>query len=177
MRILLATMLLLVVGCGKSDEKTTVKTPDGSVTVEGEKMTVQTDKGKTTIETGKGTTRIQSKEGTVTLGENTIPDGFPLSLMRGAKVEHGTHMTPPDGREIFQVGAKIPAATKEVADFYEKALKDKGLKVSRTEQTNDETQMVMLVGESETVEASVMVAKEAKADQPTATITWSVRKK
>jgi hypothetical protein len=177
MRVLLAAMLLLVVGCGKSDEKKTVKTPGGSVTVEGDKVTVQTDKGKATIESKGGTTEIRTNEGTMTVGEGKVPDGFPLPVMRGAKVENSAHMAPPDGKEVFTLNAKIPAAFKDVADFYEKALKDKGLKVSRTEQASDDSQMVMLIGESETADGSVMVSKEAKADQPTAVISWSLKKK
>ncbi len=177
MRTLLVVGLLVAGGCRKSEEKTTVKTPEGTVHVEGDKVTVQTDQGRATIETKKDVTRIQTNEGTVTIGENKVPDGFPLPVMRGARIEQGSHMAPADGRETFQLTIRVPGPARPVAEFYEKALKDKGLKVTRTEQTNDEIQMVMLAGESGAVEAMAVVQKEAKAADTTAMISWNVRKK
>lgn len=176
MRILLVLMFLSVVGCGRSEEKTTVKTRGGTVKVEGEKVTIQTDKGKATIESKGNSTRIQTDEGTISVGDSDVPDGFPLPVISGAKVEHGAHMTSPDGGEVFQLSIAVPTPVKQLAEFYEKAFRDKGLKVTRNEQTSDEAQMVMLFGESEKVQATVTVIQEAGADQPNATISWSLKK-
>jgi hypothetical protein len=177
MRILLAIMLLFVGGCRKSAEKTTTKTPGGTVEVEGDKVTVQTKDGKATMESDKGSTKIQTKDGTMTMSENKVPEGFPLPIMKGAKVEQGLHMTPADGQEFFQVGIKLAAPPKDIAEFYEKALKDKGLDVSRSETTTGDGVMIMLTGKSDAADGSVMVMKDSKAEKATATISWSPKKK
>jgi len=63
-----------------------------------------------------------------------------------------------------------------VASFYEKMFKDKGIAVSRTEQSGEGTQLVMLFGNSDSVDASAMIVKDAEAEEISATISWNKKK-
>jgi len=177
MRVWLVLAMLMITGCRKSDEAVVVRTSDGTVAVEGEKINIRTKDGTATIESNEGTMRIQTNDGTMTIGGSDIPAGFPIPVMPGSKVENSAHMTQPDGQEIFQLTCTASGEAKAVADFYEKAFKDNGVTVTRTEQSYDGNVNVMLYGESDTAEATAMVIKEPQEVQTTTTISWSVRKK
>jgi len=161
MRVWLVLAMCVVVGCRKSDDAVVVKTPDGTATIDADNET----------------TRIQTKDGTMTFGGGEVPEGFPLSLMPQSQVEHSAHMTQPDGSEVFQVTSTVAGEVKAVADYYEKALKEKGVAVTRTDQSYDGSKSVMLLGESDDAEVNALVLKESGETQTSATITWNVRKK
>ena len=158
MRILCVALVLLGSGCRKSESTTTGKTPAVKAKVKGDAVV------------------IQNGNGTVTLGSGRIPEGFPLAVMPGAEVVGSAHMSPADGEEVFQLSLTAPDDVKSVADFYAKELKSKGLKVSRTDQTSDDTVMVILVGESERVQAGASVIREGAAGPTNVAISWSLRK-
>ena len=158
MRVALFVLLVLMSGCKKSSEKETVKTPDGTVEVEGGRM------------------EIKTKDGSMVMASQELPEGCPIVVMKGAKLANSTHMTQPDGQELFQVIVTTSVPVKEVASFYEKMFKDKGIAVSRTEQSGQGTQMIMLFGNSDGVDASAMIAKDADAKETSATISWNKKK-
>lgn len=180
MRILLVIALLLVGGCRKSADKAAVDTPEGTVQVDGDKVTVRTKDGQSSIETSGGKTVIKSagegKEGTVVVGENKAPEGFPLPVMSGARIEHSTHIAKADSPEVYQLSMKIAAPIAAVTEFYAKAFKDKGLKVEQSQTTGEESSQAIVAGEGTKIEASVVVVKEAKAKETTVAIYWSIRK-
>jgi len=158
MRVALFILLVLMSGCEKSSEKATVKTPDGTVEVDG------------------GRVEVKTKDGSMVMAAQELPEGCPIVVMNGAKIARSTHMTQPDGQELFQVIVTTSAPVKEVASFYEKMFKDKGIAVSRTEQSGEGTQLVMLFGNSDSVDASAMIVKDAEAEEISATISWNKKK-
>jgi hypothetical protein len=176
MRILLAILLLMVIGCERSSsEQTTIDTPEGTITMEDGKVTVQTRQDTATIEASDGQARIQTGEGTMTFGGNKVPQGFPLEVMPGSKVEHSSHVTPAGRPGVFQVSLSVAAPVEQIADFYEKALRDKELSVTRSQQTVDGNTMVMLIGESPSADATAMILHDADAEQPTVMISWNAK--
>jgi hypothetical protein len=158
MRVALFILLVLMSGCKKSSEKTTVKTPDGTMEVEDGRM------------------ELKTKDGSMVMASQELPEGCPIVVMNGAKIASSTHMTQPDGQELFQVSVTTSVPVKEVASFYEKMFKDKGITVSRTEQSGQGTQMIMLFGNSDGVDASAMIVKDADAEETSATISWNKKK-
>ena len=158
MRFALFILLVLMSGCEKSSEKATVETPEGTMEVEGGRM------------------EIKTKDGSMVMAAQELPEGCPIVVMKGAKIASSTHMTQPDGQELFQVIVTTSAPVKEVASFYEKMFKDKGITVSRTEQSGQGAQLVMLFGNSDSVDVSAMIAKNADTEETSATISWSKKK-
>jgi hypothetical protein len=176
MRTLLAILLLMVIGCERSStDQTTIETPEGTITMEDGKVTVQTKEDKATIVASEGQARIQTDEGTMTFGGNKVPQGFPLAVMPGSKVEHSSHVTPAGRPEAYQVSLSVAAPVDQIADFYEKALRDKELSVTRSQQTVEGNTMVMLIGESQSADATAMILHDAGAEQPTVMISWNAK--
>ncbi|MGB9625884.1 MAG: hypothetical protein ACPMAQ_13590 [Phycisphaerae bacterium] len=193
MRIVLVFLLVFACGCRKASEKAessdakvevrgdkvAVQTPDGRAVVEknGDTTVIRaTEKGKETTITARGdTTRVQTGDGTLTMGEKKVPEGFPLAVMPGVTVERGAHMTQANSPEVYQLSIRTDAAPAQVADFYEKAFKDKGLKVQRTETRGDGTTQAVVAGESDKVEATCVAVKDARTGRSEATIYWSAR--
>ena len=65
---------------------------------------------------------------------------------------------------------------KEVSEIFEKELKAKGLEVNKIESSSEAGNQSMLQGESEKLEAIVIVTKDAKTQEVRAMITCSVKK-
>jgi hypothetical protein len=158
MRVAVFILLVLMSGCEKSSEKASVKTPDGTVEVDGGRM------------------ELKTKDGSMVMASQELPEGCPIVVMKGTKIANSTHITQPDGQELFQVIVTTSAPVKEVASFYEKMFKDKGIPITRTEQSGQGTQMIMLFGNSDSVDASAMIAKDADAEETSATISWNKKK-
>jgi hypothetical protein len=177
MRILFVLLLVVVWGCEKSAEKAAEVASGGQVKIDGDTVTIRTEEGEATLETKGETAQLKTKDGTFTAGQNTLPKGFPLPLFAGSKVQQTGHHKPADGNEMYQATASVSAPIEKVTSFYEKTLKDKGLKVDRNEMTMGKNQHVILKGESETVEAAVMVMKTAEVQGLTTTVTWQVKSK
>jgi hypothetical protein len=169
--------LLILIGCSRSDEKQTIKTPEGTVELDGQSMKIHTKDGTATIEQKGDTMRVESKEGSMVVGAGELPAGFPIPIYAGAKVENHTHITQPGGQEVFQATITSSASPQDVAAFYEKFFTDKGVSVSRTEQSTGESKMVMLGGSSDDADAYAMVMREQPAEPTTATVSWNVKKK
>ncbi len=194
MRIVLMFLLVFACSCRKASEKAepsgakvevdgdkvAVQTPDGRAVVEknGETTVIRTtEEGKETTITAKGdTTRVQTNDGTFTMGEKKVPEGFPLAVMPGVTVERGAHITQANSPEVYQLSIRTDASPAQIADFYEKAFKEKGLKVNRTETRGDETTQAVVAGESDKVEASCVAVRDAKAGRSEASIYWSAHK-
>lgn len=159
MRILLIVMLIFISSCKKSDEKTTIKHPDGTVEMDGDQVSMKT------------------KDGSFTMNSSKIPDGFPIPVFKGAEIENSTHITDPNGLEIFQLSITTPQSVKEVTEFYEKIFKDKGVKFTRNEQTDGDSRMVMIFGNSDKLDVTAMISEELDDDQDermtSATISWN----
>ena len=82
------------------------------------------------------------EETTISLGDfeasmgEKVPEGFPLPVYEGTIVTMGQRVDL-GASEMFTLYFEIPAADPvEVADFYDKALRDKGLEVERQASEN-----------------------------------------
>jgi hypothetical protein len=193
MRLMLALILIILAGCSKEKEYTdskgnkvkvggdtmTIQTKDGKATFkkEGGSVVIESKDGKQTFTQKDGVQKLETKDGTMSYGEQKVPDGFPLSVMPGSKVESSAHVKPAGQPEVFNLMCKNPAPLEKVAEFYEKAIKDKGLEIKKTEIKSDDGAQVMINGTSEAIEAMVMVMKPAKEKQTTAMVTWNIKPK
>lgn len=180
MRLLGAMLLVVVCGCGKSDEagdRTAEKAVEalsgGKVKVKGNKVTIKTEKGTATFERDDESGQVKTKDATISFGKNELPKGFPLKLYAGSKIAQAMHAKPDKEPEAFQVHASVSAPLDKVAEFYEKALKGKGLEVKRTKIESDDTQMINLNGQAGKVKAVVMVNRAKDAAETTTSIIWS----
>ncbi|MBI5509897.1 MAG: hypothetical protein HY903_14165 [Deltaproteobacteria bacterium] len=191
MRLSIVLALLAFSGCKCMGEKLLETATGGQVKLDGTSLTIKNDKGETVTfagegKDGKGTlvvtndkgetatfqgddkgVKIESKDGIAEFGTGKIPEGFPLPVIEGATVASGTHNKTPkgDGYTLMLSVAKDPVA---VADFYEKALKGKGLKVERV-QNPMMAGMVVLNGKKDKLSASCTAMREAP-DKPTSVI-------
>lgn len=164
-------VLLLIAGaatgCRKSEDSAR----------EGETVTIETEDGRKTLVQHDGdASRIQMPDGTVTVGRNSLPAGFPLPVAPGTEVKSSSHFNPPDKDEMFQITTEIAAPVDKIAEFYEKAMKDKGLEVSRLEQKSDRETLIVLTGKSDKVEAMVSTTRESKAARTAVVVHWSQKK-
>lgn len=191
---LLGAAVAVTFGCKKMAESAAETASGGKVKFEGDKVTVIGDKGqKAVIDTKGGTAvvkdekgqeakitansggmKIESKEGTAEFGAQEAPAGFPLPIYSGAKVMQSMHSTT-DG-DAYTLSATIEAPVKDVASFYEKALKDKGLEVTSTVQEAAGNGMTTLVGKKDKLESTAIIMKASNDKNVTVTLTWSAKK-
>jgi hypothetical protein len=175
--------LLLVVtiacGCDKAqesaDEKAVEIATGGKVKIDGDKITVQGKDGKTTYTQNKEGVEIKSKDASVTFGKSEIPKGFPLKVYPGSKVLQAMDAKQGGKGQTYHVTTQVTAPLEKVVAHYEKAFKDKGLEVKRTEINTGEVQTVLVNGKSDKVEAMVSVVKNAKEKAVTTTIAWKAK--
>ncbi|MFH0792591.1 MAG: hypothetical protein V2A74_01010 [bacterium] len=185
--LLISLLVLTLLGCGGSDDKSsyTVKTDEGTMKVSGDEksMTITgTEDGKKVnmkMTTEGDTMKIETSEGTFTTGENKVPDGFPLPVPDGAKITYSAHMAPSDAskQEAFSIQYQIATSPEELAKTYEKAFKDKDMKVNRIEQKSDQNQMLALTGGSDKANASVNINKATGGDTTEVIVTWTTEEK
>lgn len=146
---LLAGLLMLgLTGCGVTDrlaEKAAEKAVEKATGVKVE------DKGDTVTVTTKDGDQV-----TLSGQEGKLPEGFPLPLIKGATVGSGSKITT-NNKVGFTAEITYTGTHKDTADFYEKALKDLGIKVERTDVTSDGETTVMLIGSSDKHDAWVML--------------------
>jgi hypothetical protein len=191
---LLGAAVAVTIGCKKMAESAAESATGGKVKFEGDKVTITGDKGqKAEIDTKGGTAvvkdekgqeakittnsggmKIESKEGTAEFGAQEAPAGFPLPIYSGAKVMQSMHSTA--NGDAYTLSATIDAPVKDLATFYEKALKDKGLEVTSTVQEAGGNGMTALAGKKDKLESSVIIMKPSNDKNVTLTITWSAKK-
>jgi hypothetical protein len=175
MRLVLIVALVLLTGCRKSEE---LPGDNGStIRQKGDSIEIRTKDGTARIDAEGHSARIETDQGTMTFGEGEVPEGFPLPIRPGASVEHSAHMTGPDGTDVFQLSYSAAGTAKELADFYETDFKERGLEITRSQQSGGGTEMFMVGGKSDEIDASAMVMHESGAGRPMVSLTWSTRKK
>lgn len=180
MRWLAALLLLCVVGCDKAAEKVSekaVETATGTkVDKSGEKVTVKTKEGTLTYQADDKSAEFKGPEGSLKMAEGEVPKGFPLPVYKGAKVLQGVTHERPDEGKMYQVTLQTPDAVGKIADFYAKALKDKGIEAERRELKSDEMAMVALTSESDKLQVTVTATRQAKDDKATVSLAWHAKK-
>lgn len=191
MRHTLLLLLLVFSGCKCMGEKLLETATGGQVKLDGNTLTVKNEKGETVTMTGnegkltvtndKGETatvegneqgvRIVGKEGTAEFGTGKVPEGFPLKVIDGAKVESGMKSQGAKG-EVFTLMATVAKESAAIADFYEADLKAKGFKIERV-QNPAMANLIVLSGKKPAVTASITITREAP-DKPAALmISWN----
>lgn len=103
--------------------------------------------------------KITSKEGQeITLGGDSgkLPEGLPLPAFPGAKVDSSMTSKESDGKH-YVVSLSSPKPLKELAAFYEDALKAKGITPEKTEVIDETSSMVILNGKSGNLDANVQI--------------------
>jgi len=198
------TMLILalvgaVSACDKLGEIAIEKATGVEVDKDGKKVTIQTEEGKVTMTTdGTGKTartvvttedgektavmnaednkiKITTEDGTLTLGEQKVPDDFPLPVIAHDKVMTSAHATKA-GKDTYSLMLQTKKAPGEVADFYQKALEGKGVKVKRMEHKMNDDVMINLGGEGDKVNAGVNVMRKGGEALTQVMIHWNPKK-
>lgn len=153
--LLLPLLLLALAGCGlaeKAVEKATEKAVEKAVEqATGVKVDEQNNSVTITGQDGKELTIKSSEDG-------KVPEGFPLPIMKGGKLNTSAEMTS-DGKKGWTAEMEFTAGPKEVADFYEQAVKERGMKVTRTDTNSEGSVDIVLMGESDTQTAFITVSK------------------
>lgn len=186
---------LLATGCGACTEKLAEKALEqAGVKVEGDTVTLRGKDGEeirisgnegTVVVKGKdgeeavfaeqgGTVRIKSAEGEfemATQGQAKIPDGFPLAVADGVDVASAASSKSDRERSYF-VTLQSAKGVDDLASFYERELKDKGLKVERNEMQFDNVRMVSFRGEKDQTEATVIVRSEGDEGKTAVQLSW-----
>ncbi len=179
--IVAGLMPLLALGCSRK-ESTTIQTDKGTVTVEtdGDTTTVTgADGEKATVKSQGGTVTMTTDRGTFTSGSGRLPEGFPLPQIDGARIQQSAHMTPSAGQddpEVYHATMTVDLPPAEAAAFYEKALKDKGFEVSRMDSQSGDEALISLSGTADSIDAAVVVTREASAPETTVSVHWSINR-
>lgn len=137
--VALAAALCGALACKK---QTTVQTDQGSVTVK--------QQGKETTATFKDES---GKEISVSTAEGKLPDNFPkdMPLPEGVKVI--SHLSMEEGMSVQLEAKQSPS---EVADFYKKAFREKGWKISADASFGDNA---TISAEKDEESANIVVTK------------------
>jgi hypothetical protein len=205
MRLLMVLLLVAAGACKDPGEMLAEKAVEvasgGKVKVDGQTVTITDDEGNevtTTVTEEDGAVKgvvknadgtestynadesgvtVTSKDGTATFGSKEIPKDFPLPVIDGAEVAGSASATKPDGEKSFQVTLRSEKSPGDIADYYQKALRDAGLKVRRQEHKMGGTHMVMLAGskgkEKNQTQASVHASRAPDKEKTDVMITWS----
>jgi hypothetical protein len=205
MRLLVAVLLVTVGACKDPGEVLAEKAVEvasgGKVKVDGQTVTIKDEEGNevtTTVTEEDGAVKgvvknadgtestyqadesgvtVKSKDGTATFGSTEVPADFPLPVLDGAEVAATASTGKPDGGKSFHVSLKSARPPAEIADFYQAALRDSGMKVRRQEHKMAGTHMVMLSGskgkKKQRTQASVHVSKPPNEEKANVMITWS----
>ncbi|CAI6084037.1 hypothetical protein [Cohnella sp. JJ-181] len=150
--ILLALALTTASGCGQGD-----KSSENAA----EKL-IEQSSGVKVKEDGNGVS-ISSDKGEVLLnGEaKELPEGFPLSVSPGSKIESSMVTDAEEGKNYI-VALTSDTSINELAEFYENALEEKGITPERTDLQEDEgdgLNSVFLNGKSDSLNVTVQIVK------------------
>lgn len=165
--LLLAVAVAALAGCGlaeKAVEKATEKAVEKATGV--------------SVDEKSGTVTVKGKDGeTVTItgetGSKKMPEGLPLPQFPGSKIT-STSRVASSGKTMYMVEQEFKGDAVAAADFYEKALKDLGVKdASRTESESDDEFNVLLMGENEKQAGSVVIDFNTATKEGTIAIIWS----
>jgi hypothetical protein len=156
-----ATVLLVgVVAAGCSSKQTVLP----GVTV---------DKGKggtVTVQTGDGKLEMSAPDS----GQAKVPDGFPIKVINGAKVESSLKTTA-NGKVGYTLTLSVQQDAKAVADFYEAELKGAQQKVDRNEIESDGSLLITLTGDGATDATWLTVSRDKGATGVNVTIFWGAK--
>lgn len=142
--LLLLPLILILTGCGLA-QKAADKVAEKAV-----EKAVETATG-VSVDEKNGSVTIKGQDGqqiNIQSSEAKLPDGFPIKVQPGGKVTTGTSMKA-DGKQSWIVEIAFDSDPKAVADYWEKAFADQGLKMSRTDSETDGEVTIILTGESE----------------------------
>jgi hypothetical protein len=138
--LLLLPLIIILSGCGlaqkaadKAAEKALEKATGVSVDEKNNSVTIKGQDGQSVT--------VQSTEA-------KLPDGFPLKVHSGGKVTSGSVMKS-NGKQVFTVEIAFDKDPTAVADYYEKAMTDLGLKIDRMDSESNGEVTIMLSGESD----------------------------
>lgn len=160
---LAALTVLALAGCGLADraiERGVEKAIESATGV-----SVDEDEGSITF-TGEDGEKVTLSGASA---EGKLVDGFPLPIYDGAKVANSGRLAA-NGKETYSAELSFTGGALEVADFYEQALKEQGIEVSRSEMESDGETMVILMGESETKSGWITVVRNQSEEAGTATL-------
>ncbi|RJQ52057.1 MAG: hypothetical protein C4521_10955 [Actinobacteria bacterium] len=120
--ILAVSLALIFAGCGGRADKNAGPGEDGT----------------------KSSVGAPEQEGQPETAETRLPGDFPskFPIYSGAKAEHASKQSS-GGYVVFTVAWKTKDSTREVADYYKKALPEAGYKVEQEFETNDTFSFVL----------------------------------
>jgi len=183
MRTILFSMSLLLActACESAKEKALEAATGAKVDMKGNTITVKDKDGKTVTavmgeEGGKGVAHITDGEGNSATFGGEVPRDFPLPIFEGATVGMAAKSDKGDEGTAYSVTLMIEKKSPtDVAAFYEKALNDKGLKVTKSSMNMGDKTMVQLAGKSDTVKAAVVV-NPGDDDGSAVMLSWTAKK-
>lgn len=116
-------------------------------------------------------TNSDGEKVTFTGQDGQLPDGFPLPLISGGSVGVASKIST-NGTAGYSVELFYTGTHKETGDFYERAIKDHGITVERTEVTSNDETMIILIGNSNLYDVWLMVTGH-KEKGGSISIMWS----
>ncbi len=97
---------------------------------------------------------------------------FPLPIMEGLKVE-STLTTSAQGRRGKQLALTGNIPPSQVANFYEAEFRKRGLQIRKTQADSAHEADLLMLGESETVTAGLMVVRDPESGETKVVLSWS----
>lgn len=166
----LLTASLFTTGCGACAELATEKALSAAgvdVDLDGETVKIKGKDGEEIEFAGgdgkSGTLTVKGKDGEFKFhgdSDGKVPDGFPIELAKGGKVE-GSVSGSTSRERTFIVTVRHEGSAKlidELSDFYGSQLKKKGFEVEQTSVDSDGSRFVMLNGKAEKGGTSVTLS-------------------
>ncbi len=177
MRQAFLLLLVVVCGCEKASEKVAEKATEMATGTKiekgGDKVTVQTDEGTAVFEKEGEVATIKTKDGTATFGAKELPKDFPLSVLPGSKILNTMTSRQAGQPQVYHAATSCAGPVEKVVKHYEKALKDKGLKLKKHELTSDEGKTIVVQGTTEKVQATVSILQKTEEKGIVVNVAWS----
>ena len=114
----------------------------------------------------KGTAEQTEAGANAALSEARIPEDFPLPVYPNSKVETVIHAK----QGFVTLDTRVDAPVDKVADFYKKAMKNKGYEVTRLETEVAGKEQVSLFGQSDDTVMVMLQREDADGGRTSATI-------
>lgn len=165
--LLLSVLLAALAGCGAAG-----KAAEDAAAAAAQRAIEQTT--GVSVDQKNNSVTIKGQDGkqmTITANEEgKLPEGFPIPVFQGGKVTASATMNT-DNKKSWTAEIEFEATAKAVGDYYEKMIKERGMKVTRSDSTDGGFTSVTLVAESDK-ESAFLTINQGEKEPAVLTLMW-----
>lgn len=116
--------------------------------------------------------RYTTTQGTMTVNDQELVARFPLPIMPDAKLQHVARHERPGQPTKLQISFDAPGTLRHTSDFYESAMRGKGMRVQSTASVRDPDQII-LMGDGALASATAMLNRKPGGETTSVALSWT----